>query len=69
MQKNEELLTELVDLYEVSFISQILKNLLAKEMLKDNDFDSDRENNAGSEKKAKVITQLPVPPDFNNLEH
>ncbi|KAF0332808.1 hypothetical protein F8M41_020504, partial [Gigaspora margarita] len=44
MQKNEELPAELVDLYEVLFISQMLEDLLAEEMLEDNDYDSDGDN-------------------------
>ena len=44
MQENEELPAELVDLYEVSFISQTLEDLLAEEMLEDNDYDSDGDN-------------------------
>ncbi|CAG8826824.1 25501_t:CDS:1, partial [Racocetra persica] len=44
IQENKELPAELVDLYEVSFISQILEDLLAEEMLKDNDYDSNGDN-------------------------
>ncbi|CAG8669920.1 9282_t:CDS:1, partial [Racocetra fulgida] len=44
MQENEELPAELVDLYEVSFISQTLEDLLAEEMFEDNDYDSDGDN-------------------------
>ncbi|KAF0554326.1 hypothetical protein F8M41_019408 [Gigaspora margarita] len=44
MQKNEESPTELVDFYEVLFILQILEDLLAEEMLKDNDYNSDSDN-------------------------
>ncbi|CAG8635094.1 2455_t:CDS:2, partial [Cetraspora pellucida] len=44
MQENEELSAELVDLYEVSFISQTLEDLLAEEMLEDNDYDSNSDN-------------------------
>ncbi|CAG8809032.1 18458_t:CDS:1, partial [Gigaspora margarita] len=41
---HEELPAELVDLYEVLFILQMLKDLLAGEMLEDNDYDSDGYN-------------------------
>ncbi|KAF0468378.1 hypothetical protein F8M41_025792 [Gigaspora margarita] len=44
IQEHEELPAELVDLYEVSFISQTLEDLLAEEMLEDNAYDSNGYN-------------------------
>ncbi|CAG8825127.1 32946_t:CDS:1, partial [Gigaspora margarita] len=44
IQENEKFLAELVDLYKVSFISQMLEDLLAKEMLEDNNYDSNGNN-------------------------
>ncbi|CAG8490559.1 14240_t:CDS:1, partial [Racocetra fulgida] len=44
MQENEELPAELVDLYKVSFISQMLEDLLVEEMFVNNDYNSDDDN-------------------------
>ncbi|RIB11478.1 hypothetical protein C2G38_2203285 [Gigaspora rosea] len=46
MQINSILIKDLLKpgLYEVSFISQTLEDLLAEEILEDNDYDSDGDN-------------------------
>ncbi|CAG8523941.1 2239_t:CDS:2, partial [Dentiscutata heterogama] len=56
MQKDEELSTELVDLYKGLFILQTLEDLLAKEMLDDNKY-----NGVGD------ITELSNDTTFINL--
>ncbi|CAG8752217.1 46390_t:CDS:2 [Gigaspora margarita] len=59
MQENEELPAELVGLYEVSFISQTLEDLLAEKMLEDNDYDSDG-NNRELSNNTSVISKVNV---------